>query len=241
GNKKERLLIAHMGYSSKCPENTIPAFEAAGKDSRYFAIETDLHDTKDGKIVCMHGFKVEERTDGTGRISDLTLDEIRALTITYGNGLSNYAETPLQIPTFEEYLAICKQYHKIAFVEIKALAKQSNLKVIYETLKAYDMLDRCILTSGKTSQLETFREKYDSDIPIAPLLSADMTDAKLTKWSRMDDVMIYLEHPKVTKDDVRIARLLNLEYGSYTLSTSSLIQKLLSYDVYMLCVNRPDL
>jgi glycerophosphoryl diester phosphodiesterase len=45
--------IAHRGYRSKFPENSMAAFKgavAAGAD----AVETDLHLTKDGVIVLSH-------------------------------------------------------------------------------------------------------------------------------------------------------------------------------------------
>ena len=48
--KTRNLLIAHRGYSSLYVENSLKAFEAAGK-SNFDAIECDIQVTKDGEIV----------------------------------------------------------------------------------------------------------------------------------------------------------------------------------------------
>ena len=42
-------------------------------------IETDVKRTKDGHLVIMHDDTVNRTTNGTGRVNDLTLDEIRQL------------------------------------------------------------------------------------------------------------------------------------------------------------------
>ena len=48
-----RRLYAHRGASAELPENTMPAFERAveiGVD----ALETDVHVTRDGRLVVSH-------------------------------------------------------------------------------------------------------------------------------------------------------------------------------------------
>ena len=47
-------LIAHRGYSGKYVENTLSSFLNAGQNPGFFGIETDIHFTKDNKIVCSH-------------------------------------------------------------------------------------------------------------------------------------------------------------------------------------------
>jgi glycerophosphoryl diester phosphodiesterase len=45
--------IAHRGYKSKFPENTLPAFKAA-IEAGSNVLETDLHLSKDGVVVLSH-------------------------------------------------------------------------------------------------------------------------------------------------------------------------------------------
>ena len=44
-------LIAHRGYAVHAPQNSLEAFETAGRLG-YWAIETDVHKTLDGVLVC---------------------------------------------------------------------------------------------------------------------------------------------------------------------------------------------
>lgn len=71
-------VIAHRGEHLSHTENTLPAFQAAidaGAD--YF--ECDVRTTADGRLVLMHDGTVDRTTNGKGRVSDLTFDQIRAL------------------------------------------------------------------------------------------------------------------------------------------------------------------
>ena len=46
-----KRIIGHRGWASKAPENTIHGFKLALEDERVWAIECDVHLTKDKKIV----------------------------------------------------------------------------------------------------------------------------------------------------------------------------------------------
>jgi glycerophosphoryl diester phosphodiesterase len=70
-------IIAHRGASVYAPENTLAAFELAlelGADG----IELDVMLSKDGKLVVIHDDTVDRTTDGTGRVKDLTLEELQS-------------------------------------------------------------------------------------------------------------------------------------------------------------------
>lgn len=102
---------AHRGVGTDCPENTIPAFEAAVSQG-YDMIELDLKFTADDRCVVLHdgtvgrtartpdGEPVENR-----KIGDMTFDEARALD--YGLWKSE-AFRGTKIPLFTEVLAFAK-------------------------------------------------------------------------------------------------------------------------------------
>lgn len=72
------IIFAHRGASAQAPENTLAAFELAcsqGAD----AIELDAKLSADGEVVVIHDLTVDRTTDGQGRVSDLTLADLRAL------------------------------------------------------------------------------------------------------------------------------------------------------------------
>ncbi|MEF3692634.1 MAG: glycerophosphodiester phosphodiesterase family protein, partial [Acholeplasmataceae bacterium] len=64
--------IAHRGYSSKAPENTVPSFTLAGEKQRFYGIECDLYTTKDGQFVVFHDENLKRMTGVDGSIMDYT-------------------------------------------------------------------------------------------------------------------------------------------------------------------------
>jgi len=71
-------LSAHRGDVAAAPENTIPAFTSAVAKGAP-QIEFDVNMSSDGHLVIMHDATVDRTTDGTGKVTDLTLAELRAL------------------------------------------------------------------------------------------------------------------------------------------------------------------
>jgi glycerophosphoryl diester phosphodiesterase len=70
------LVVAHRGASGYAPENTERAFRLAARLGAD-AVETDIRRTRDGRLVLIHDDTVDRTTDGSGRVRDRTLDEIR--------------------------------------------------------------------------------------------------------------------------------------------------------------------
>ena len=64
-------FISHRGFTPLAPENSLPSFYYAGLLGQW-AIETDLHLTRDGKIVCCHNDTIDEYCNQTGKISSQT-------------------------------------------------------------------------------------------------------------------------------------------------------------------------
>ncbi len=72
------VAIGHRGTKKFAPENTLAAHEAAfALGAR--GIEFDVRCTRDGHFVLMHDANVKRTTNGTGRVRDLTLADIKAL------------------------------------------------------------------------------------------------------------------------------------------------------------------
>jgi glycerophosphoryl diester phosphodiesterase len=69
------LVIAHRGASQEFPEHSIAAYRRAielGVDG----VECDVRLTRDGHLVLVHDSTVERTSNGTGAISDMTLQEL---------------------------------------------------------------------------------------------------------------------------------------------------------------------
>lgn len=77
-----RRPVAHRGLhdmNKQVWENTLPAFSAAIAGN--YAIECDVHLTKDGGVIVFHDDVLDRLAGREGRICDLTLAEAQQLTI----------------------------------------------------------------------------------------------------------------------------------------------------------------
>ena len=73
-------IVAHRGYSGKYPELSSLAFEKA-LELPIHGIECDIRLSSDGKVVVHHDPTLDRTTNGSGRVSRLTWEELRRLKI----------------------------------------------------------------------------------------------------------------------------------------------------------------
>ena len=132
-------VIAHRGASFHAPENTLSAFRKAmelGADG----IETDVQITADGRLVILHNYHVDLTTFETGRVVELTLDQLRQMDFGIRKGPEFAGET---IATLDEALEVVKPM-RVVNVELKAPADRSIpfVERVVESVKAHGMTDR---------------------------------------------------------------------------------------------------
>lgn len=96
-------LIAHRGFSSRAPENTLAAFELA-LEHGFQNIETDTQLCKDGAVV-VHDEQLGRVNDGVGCVATATLEYLA--TLDAGKWFSS-EHAGERIPALEELL---RRYH----------------------------------------------------------------------------------------------------------------------------------
>ena len=82
---KSKTFCAHRGVSALMPENTLPAFAAAlalGAEE----IEFDVRLTKDNELIVSHDGSLHRISDGTGKLCERTLEELKKLNIGIEHG-----------------------------------------------------------------------------------------------------------------------------------------------------------
>jgi glycerophosphoryl diester phosphodiesterase len=71
------LIIGHRGAAGLRPENTLPSF-AHAVELGVQAVELDVH-VVEGELVVIHDDSLERTTDGSGRVADCSLAELKRL------------------------------------------------------------------------------------------------------------------------------------------------------------------
>jgi glycerophosphoryl diester phosphodiesterase len=106
------IVVAHRGCHSPmprhgagaAPENSLLALDRCveiGVD----VMETDVVRTADGYLVMIHDDTVDRTTDGTGRVADMTLADVRKLRLRQDLGGAGAAITDQRVVTLDGMLA----------------------------------------------------------------------------------------------------------------------------------------
>ncbi len=113
------LVIAHRGASAYEPENTLRAFDLAIRQGAQM-IELDLHLTRDDQVVVIHDPRLDHTTDLTGRVDQMTLDEIKLADVGRGE----------RVPALDETLDLTLGKARL-YLEIKdPRAAEETLRII---------------------------------------------------------------------------------------------------------------
>ena len=178
------LLFGHRGAPHFEPENTIPSFLRAISDGCN-AIELDVHRTRDGHLVVFHDDTLERITNGTGRVAEHTLAELKAL-----NAAAIWKGRQEQIPTLQEVVdALPKRV--IFNFEIKDFSFFSEQRIELELIRFIrdnNMRDRVVLSSF--NPLNIWRVKMADAKIFTALLWYDPTFLSLRHF-----VGVHLSHP----------------------------------------------
>ncbi|CAG2086273.1 glycerophosphodiester phosphodiesterase family protein [Xanthomonas euroxanthea] len=110
------VVVAHRGchapapehgFTDSAPENSLAALErciAIGAD----VMETDVRRAADGTLVMLHDATVDRTTDGTGKLSELTLADLQKLRLRSDEGGAQAPLTDQRVVTLEQMLAASK-------------------------------------------------------------------------------------------------------------------------------------
>ncbi|MEK3726115.1 glycerophosphodiester phosphodiesterase family protein [Paenibacillus sp. FSL H8-0034] len=161
-NSTSFIVSAHRGWKSKYPENTLLAFQEAlefGADM----LEFDLRFSKDHEVVVIHDETLDRTTNGSGKVSDYTLAELKQLD---AGGWFGSVFEGLKIPSFDEMCQMLKAYPEVLLlVEIKTSpdAKEVADQAV-AMLKEYGYLARCAFVCFDAELLGYLHDVYQLKI-----------------------------------------------------------------------------
>lgn len=129
------------------PENCLESIKFIN-DSINAIYEVDVAQTKDGQLILMHDNSIDRTTTGTGKVSDLTYNELKNFNLVddYGN------ETKFKIPLFSELLLWCDKNNVILTIDIKRSVKQED---VIKALRDANAEDVSIIITYNVEQAKT--------------------------------------------------------------------------------------
>ncbi|RZK64114.1 glycerophosphodiester phosphodiesterase family protein [Pedobacter sp. Leaf41] len=141
---KEILVVAHRGDWRNAPENSLHAL-LNSIDRGFDMMELDVKMTKDSQMVVMHDNTIDRTTNGKGKVSDFTLEEIRKFKLR--NGLGRVTANP--IPTFKELMRVAK--NKILINVDKG---NDHLPEVFKVLQETGTLQQAVVNVGDNIPFE---------------------------------------------------------------------------------------
>ena len=159
------LRIAHRGASAHAPENTVAAFRKAA-ELQADMVEFDVQLTADGTPVVIHDLTVDHLTDGRGAVANLTLAQLKALTVRGPKGRRE------PIPTLEEALACCQEEGLGVYIELKAGAAAPH---VVEAIQRSGIKAHALVGSFRPDWVATVK-RLDPSISTSVLFGAPNVD-----------------------------------------------------------------
>ncbi|SFW20037.1 glycerophosphoryl diester phosphodiesterase [Sinomicrobium oceani] len=127
--KNEILVVSHRGDWRYAPENSLMSIQRC-IDLGVDIVEIDVRLTKDGHLVAMHDKTVNRTTDGKGKVSDMTLEEIKKLRLKNACGVKGSRQ---QVPTLEEIMFLAKDKIMVNLDKVEGETVKEAYKVLKET------------------------------------------------------------------------------------------------------------
>jgi glycerophosphoryl diester phosphodiesterase len=170
------VAISHRGEHLERPENTMPAFQEAIRVGADF-IEVDVQTTTDGKLVLLHDATVDRCTNGTGKIGEMTFEQVETLDAGIKKG-PQFAGT--KVPTFDQALDLARGKIGI-YVDVKNASAQD----LVTHIDGHGMTDHVVIycRPNLCKQIEDLNPKLKV-----------MPESNSVEHSKM---LIDLLHPKV--------------------------------------------
>lgn len=163
------LAVSHRGDWRYAPENSIMAVQRC-IDLGLDVVEIDVRLTKDGHLVLMHDKTVDRTTNGTGELSEMTLEEVKTLRLRNACGARHSRQ---QVPTLEEVMNLTKDKIMVNLDKTEGETVQEAFEVLVKT----GTVDQAIFKGN--DPVEVMRERYGSlmdSIVYMPKLWYDMPD-----------------------------------------------------------------
>jgi glycerophosphoryl diester phosphodiesterase len=152
------MVIAHRGAHEGIPSNTLLSLKEGIRLGVDY-VECDIRTTADHKLVIMHNETVNGTTNGTGKIRDMTLRQIRKLDVGIKVG-PQFAGT--KVPTLDEMLKVAR-----GKIGIYADTKDASPQALLGALRKYGMLSHTVIYGYHLAFFEGVA-KLDPDAWIMP-------------------------------------------------------------------------
>ncbi|ETT36878.1 glycerophosphoryl diester phosphodiesterase [Paenibacillus sp. FSL R5-192] len=231
------LCVAHRGFSSIAPENTMAAFLMAIERPEVQWMELDVQLSRDGVPVVIHDFTVDRTTNGKGLVRETDWADLQRLDAGAWKNKSYKGE---RIPALSELLD--RSCGRVRLnIELKTQGDMYPglpAAVIHEVRKRH-MQNDVVITSFEPAALIEVK-KLAPEIQTGLIIDARPGDL-LTALRQMNCTFLSIGYTNVDKSLMNEMRSAGIRVMAWTVDDKTIMKKLAAVDPeLMLCTNRPD-
>ena len=213
----------------------------------YRHLETDLHITADGVLVCFHDDTVDRTTEGSGPVSDYTLSDLKKLDAGYrhrGPDGHAFRGEGVTVPTLEEVVTRWPEARLVVDLKIDGL-----IQALSETIDDLELHDRLIVGSFSDERINEFRSATEGRVPTStgPVLTrAWLIASRVGRGAGGEasalQIPTHLRGVRVVNRRlVDTAHKYGLQVHVWTVNEVEQMERLLDMGVDGLVTDRPDL
>lgn len=241
------LLIAHRGGAALAPENTMAAFRNAVENWGADMLELDVRITRDDVVVIHHDETVDRTTDGSGKVRELSWDQLRKLDAGFHfrdvDGNHTFRGNGVSVPSFQELL------ERFPDLRLNVEAKsRASAKPLVELIRRFGAEDRVLVAAewernrkpvvgypgpwgASRGQITAFLLLLHT--PLGPFFTPSCDTLQVPE--SYSGVRI------LSPRFIREAHLRNIPVHVWTVDDPATMRKLLSWGVDGIQTDRPDL
>jgi len=218
------LKIGHRGACGYGPENTLRSFQKAillGADM----VECDVHLSKDNHVVVIHDFKVNRTTNGRGKVSKMTLAELKLLD----------AGKSEKIPTLEELIDLVKG-KCLLNVEIKGWKPAQK---VAEIIQAKNFAKYTVISSSNYKALQILSSSPAQELALI-VFRPIRKNILLNKITKAGINAVHIDKRLASKKIISFFHEHNIKVRVWTVNKPSQINKFKRLKVDGIISNYPD-
>ena len=235
-NSERTLNIAHRGASAVAPENTLTAFEKA-RELGADGIELDVRLSSDWVPVVIHNATVDATTDGSGRVAEMTIAQLKRLDA--GSWFDPYFAGE-RIPSLEETLDAVGET-LLLNIELKGEGVLGGglARAVVDLIVQHGLGDRVILSSFNPLPLRRV-QRATRRIPTA-LLYMSARLPRVGEWvTPRRHAALHPHRSILSEDHLRWIRRQDYRVHTWTVDDPDEMLRLIERGVNGIITNVPD-
>lgn len=243
---KAPKYIAHRGWSTRAPENSLPALRLAAKNKGFYGVEFDIWESSaqkngDPLLIVMHDENIKRMCGANKNVRRITRKSLGKYTIRSGSHVSKYKD--LKIPTAEQALDTIWENSNgaIPVIELKHRMSGKAMRHLFDLIGDHKVAIisfeyRAVTDAVKMAKKRGVSENVQTMYLLSSLSSGKYKSTALRlKKAGID--CISLKYTHVTKKTVQAFHKRGIEVCTWTIPNKKVARKLAGMGVDYITAN----